>query len=141
MFFKCLKIRRQNNHFNLCLRWTFNNCFILLKNQYRPKLWTSSTWYLSHLSKPLHLFYIPMWLLNGSDSCNDNGFDDEMKFWSGARVLNLSISLLLLLMFIECSEFMACGQPIVGSRGTGLKTCCHLSGVKQSFGNASLSFF
>lgn len=100
-----------------------------------------STMKTSHIQTALYTFYIPMWLLNGNDSCNDNGFDDEIKFWSGGRALNLSISLLLLPLFIVCSEFIACGQPIVGSRGTGRKICCHLSGVIQSFWNASLCYF
>lgn len=104
-------------------------------------------WYFFFNCQNNCVIYIPIWLLNGNASCNDNGFDDEMKFWSGGRVLNLSISLLLLLvdvvvvLFIECSVFIACGQARVGNRGTGRKTCCHLSGVKHSFWNASLRFF
>lgn len=101
----------------------------------------------SHTNYTLNRFimfslYIPMWLLNDSDSCNDIGLDDEMKFGSGGRALNLSISLLLPPLFIECNVLIACGQPKVGSRGTGRKICCHLSGgITQSFWNGSLNSF
>lgn len=84
----------------------------------------------------IRIDYIPRWLLKDSGSCGSgNGFLplEVMKLCGAGCRSNFPISL-----FIDCSEFIVCDQFIVGNRGTGRKTCCHLSGAIWSLWYSSL---